>query len=147
MNTLGRRIVVDANVAVKWLIAEPDSAKARKVPVGRELLAPDLMLLQCASICWKRVRLGEMNAAEARVALAFLQDAPVRWTRDADLAAEAQRLANKLDHPIYDCVYLALALTHTIPVVTADRRFAALARKAPALQTVLVPLDSLPDLA
>jgi len=73
VNALGPGIIVDAKVVVKWLITEPDSAKARMVPVGRELLAPDLMLLECASICWKRVRIGEMNAAEARVALAFLE--------------------------------------------------------------------------
>ena len=44
----------------------------------------------------------------------------------------ALKLAMEIGHPIYDCIYLALALHHQTHVVTADRRFAA-AATAPSL--------------
>ena len=31
-----------------------------------------------------------------------------------------------LGHPIYDCLYLAVAIRHQTHVITADRRFAAI---------------------
>ena len=39
------------------------------------------------------------------------------------LAAAAARLAIDLDHPAYDCFYLALAIQTQYPLVTADTRF------------------------
>ena len=44
------------------------------------------------------------------------------------VTADALRLALLLAHPIYDCLYLALALERREPLATADRRMAALAR-------------------
>jgi predicted nucleic acid-binding protein len=35
----------------------------------------------------------------------------------------ATRLAIDLDHPAYDCLYLALAIARDCPFVTADERF------------------------
>jgi predicted nucleic acid-binding protein len=35
----------------------------------------------------------------------------------------------EIGHPVYDCLYLALALQRGTHVVTADRRFAAVATR------------------
>lgn len=35
----------------------------------------------------------------------------------------ALALAQELDHPVYDCLYLALVEREKRPLVTADRRF------------------------
>jgi predicted nucleic acid-binding protein len=39
----------------------------------------------------------------------------------ASLAPRALELALNLDHPVYDCFYLALAEAETAQMVTADR--------------------------
>ena len=49
---------------------------------------------------------------------------PLNWADDETLVADALRLAVDLDHPIYDCVYLALAYRVGGILVTADTRFA-----------------------
>ncbi len=49
---------------------------------------------------------------------------------DLDIDAEqALTIAIELDHPIYDCFYLALAIRESTYVVTADNRFAAAVRR------------------
>ena len=62
--------------------------------------------------------------ADAGAALAWLLDTPVRWNDDETVGADAVRLALALDHPVYDCVYLALAHRIRAVMVTADLRFA-----------------------
>jgi len=143
MTRLPPTIIVDANIAVKWVIAEADSIKARATAVGRTLLAPEFMLVESANILWKHQRRGEVGPDFGIAAFAVLQKAPFVWTRDAELVGDARRLSAELDHPVYDCLYLALALRHGAPVITADRRFAALAQKSAALSSSLIALDSL----
>ena len=65
----------------------------------------------------------EIERADAGAAMALLTDMPVRWNDDETVSADAVRLALALDHPVYDCVYLALAHHVGATVVTADRRF------------------------
>ena len=59
------------------------------------------------------------------------------------LAPSAARLAVDLDHPAYDCYYLALAVQEQYPVVTADRRFHDIVRAHPYLSDRIVHVESL----
>ena len=119
------RLVVDASVAVKLLVEEPDSDAAQELAAsGQELHAPRLMASEVANALWRKARLGQIERADAGAAMALLPDMPVRWNDDETVSADAVRLALALDHPVYDCVYLALAHRIGATVVTADRRFA-----------------------
>ena len=118
------RFVVDASVAVKWLVAEEDADLADRLAAsGEDLHAPRLMASEAANVLWRKARVGEIERAEASAAMALLTDMPVRWNDDETVGADAVRLALALDHPVYDCVYLALAHRIGATVVTADRRF------------------------
>jgi predicted nucleic acid-binding protein len=57
--------------------------------------------------------------------------------------AAAARLAGDLGHPVYDCMYLALALQEQRPVITADRRFQSVVQNHPSLAGHVVSLESL----
>ena len=63
--------------------------------------------------------------------MADLMAVDVDYEPDRGLAAAALSLASDLDHPVYDCIYLALALERGVLVVTADHRFATAVRKHP----------------
>ena len=118
------RFVVDASVAVKLLVDEPDSDAARKLAAsGQELHAPRLMVSEAANALWRKARQGQIERADAGAAMASLSDMPVLWNDDETVGADAVRLAVALDHPVYDCVYVALAHRIGATVVTADRRF------------------------
>ena len=119
------RFVVDASVAVKWLVAEDDSEVAEELATsGHDLHAPRLMASEVANAIWRKARMGEIERRAAGILLADVPDMPVHWGADESVAADAMRLALALDHPIYDCMYLALAHRIGAVMLTADRRFA-----------------------
>ena len=118
------RLVVDASVAVKWLVVEEDAEVAQEVATsGHDLHAPRLMASEVANTVWRKARAGEIDHRTAGVLLANVSNMPVRWNDDEAVSADAVRLALALDHPVYDCVYLALAHRIGAVMLTADRRF------------------------
>ena len=118
--------VVDASVAIKWVIQEAGTEAALRL-LGHELIAPDLLVAECANILWRKQRLGEISAREAGLAARLLERAELDLVPMRRLLDRATALAIALDHPAYDAVYLALAETTGRAFVTADLR---LARKA-----------------
>jgi predicted nucleic acid-binding protein len=120
-------LVVDASVAVKWVLAEADSELAQQI-VHASLLAPDFLLIECGNAIWRHVQLGEVNPAEVPRAWAVLRAMPVEIVASDVLVERALDLAVPLKHPIYDCLYLALALDRGARVVSTDRRFLAASR-------------------
>ena len=63
------RFVVDARVAVKLLVDEPDSDAARALTAsGEELHAPRLMASEVANALWRKARLGQIERADAGAA-------------------------------------------------------------------------------
>ena len=119
------RFVVDASVAVKWLVAEDDTEAAEELATsGDDLHAPRLMASEVANALWRKARVGEIERRAAGVLVANVPDMPVRWGADELVSADAVRLALALDHPVYDCVYLALAHRIGAVMLTADSRFA-----------------------
>jgi predicted nucleic acid-binding protein len=122
-------IVIDASVAVKWVLSESDSDAAVALR-GEDLIAPDLWFVEAANALWRRVRIGEITAEEAAARFSELANAPIASVVMEPYLDQALKLATEIGHPVYDCLYLALALQHDTHVVTADRRFAAAAGAA-----------------
>jgi predicted nucleic acid-binding protein len=134
--------VVDASVAVKWVIGEAGGDAAARL-AGKQLSAPDILLAECGSALWAKARRGELAEDEAVSALAALRRAPVVLTPIPVLVTDALRLALLIGHPIYDCLYLALSLQTRSPMVTADRRFAAALALHDELAARVILLDQL----
>ena len=116
-------IVVDASIAFLWFVNEPDrSGAARLLESESLLLSPDLMIAEVTNAWWKKLRRREMNLEDVEQAVTNLLALGIDWTPSADLVKPAARLAAELDHPVYDCLYLALAAAQSTPVATADDR-------------------------
>jgi predicted nucleic acid-binding protein len=123
------RIVIDASVALKWVIPEPDSDMANALRID-ELIAPSLWLAEAANGLWRHARLGKITADEVLELFATLASAPVASLPIEAHIERALTIATEIGHPVYDCLYLAVGLSHDTHVVTADRRFAAAALSA-----------------
>lgn len=127
--------VVDASVAVKWLVSEAFSdSSARLLDAELTLIAPELLFAEVGNALWAMCRRGDITKADFAEAAEVLKAAPVAVPLSMrQLAAPAGRLAIDLDHPVYDCFYLALAVHEQYRVVTADERFHDKVRRHPYL--------------
>jgi len=114
-------LVIDASVAIKWVVQEPGTAEALALRKAN-LAAPDLLVPECANILWKKHRLGQLTADEAKAAAQLLERADIDLTPMRAHLHAATALAIELDHPAYDCLYIALALEKGCAFATADRR-------------------------
>ncbi len=118
------RFVVDASVAVKWLVREEFSDIAEQILYGQhELHAPRLMASEVGNSLWKKVRTGQLPRDRARELAEEIPLINVNWADDEDVCVDAMRMALALDRSVYDCTYLALAHRIGATMVTADQRF------------------------
>ena len=119
MNTL----VIDASIAVKWVIEEQGTPEALALRHRAKLIAPDLLVAECANVFWKKFTRNELTRDEAILAAKLLQGADVELLPTLSLLESATDLAIELNHAACDCVYLALAIEKDCHFVTADERF------------------------
>lgn len=123
-------IVVDASIAVKWLVEEPDSDRAAQFleKYRGQLIAPDLMLIEVAGALVRRSNSDQAFASDAFEAVetwasvwttATVHSEPVTPAR----VLRAAEIALQLVHPIKDCLYLALAVELGAELATCDARF------------------------
>jgi predicted nucleic acid-binding protein len=127
--------VVDASVAVKWLLPERGSDEAQALlDSGESLAAPALIVVEVAAAIARKSRRREVIGPDAQSAfdlwLKSLAAGVIELVPDRLALERAFRLAATLEHPLQDCVYLAVAERITGRFVTADARFAAKANKA-----------------
>jgi len=129
--------VVDASVALKWIVPEALSDNAdRLLDSDQELLAPDLLLVEAANALWKKMARRELAVREAKRAFTLLLDSGLVVRPTAPLLPRAMHLAQSIKHSVYDCVYLALGEQERAPVVTADARFFRNASRRAKLRVV-----------
>jgi predicted nucleic acid-binding protein len=118
------KFVVDANVAIKWVLSENHSdAAVRLLDDAYELLVPDFFFPEIGNIFWKRVRRGETTLELAQQDLNVLMSGDLQICPSKPLMNQALSIAVRVDQAVYDCVYLALAVTNNCQMVTADERF------------------------
>ena len=119
------RWVVDASVAVKWLVEEEQSELAQHLLEDvHDLHAPRLIVSEISNALWTKVRRHQLRRDEAEVLVARIPEMPLRWFEDEQICADAARLAFAMERPVYDCFYLALGHRLGATLVTADQRFA-----------------------
>ena len=117
-------LVVDASVALKWYLIENGAEPARQILADDDrLVAPELVVAEVCNACWLACRRGEISAVQqAQIAVDITR---IFDRLEAAHAARAVAIARELDHPVYDCFYLAVSEALDAPLVTADGRLLA----------------------
>lgn len=116
--------VLDASVAVKLLVPEPHSDRAEALMrSGVPLHAPDLVVVEVASVLAKYSRRGLMEPLDAQVRLHQLHSFPVKLKPTTSLMYPALDIALETGRAVYDCCYLALAQLLKASFLTADEKF------------------------
>src|SRR5215469_4485976 len=116
-------VVVDASVILAWSHAGDSrrDAAARAIGSRVSLVAPSIIEAEVGNGLWLGLHTGRGNVEAARTSLANLPRY-VRLESYHTLSMRALDIALALDHPIYDCYYLALAEREATRVVTFDER-------------------------
>ncbi|MGH7709462.1 MAG: type II toxin-antitoxin system VapC family toxin [Vulcanimicrobiaceae bacterium] len=126
--------VLDASVAVQWLVPERGSEAAASL-IERPItwLAPRLLVTEVASALRRKVVEDGLRVEFAVQAVDILGQAVsngmLQLAEDETLVAAALMLALTLEHKVPDCLYLALAEREATPLVTADRVLGNLAER------------------
>ena len=137
------RLVVDANVAMKWFVREDLHEEARRLLTQGDLLfAPDFLVIELANVAWKKVRRNEIDKTQALEIAASHQGGVPALLPSTTLIEHAARLALALNHPVYDCLYLACAEVVDGVLVTADSRLRG-AVKGSSYEVRVRPLDQM----
>ena len=122
-------VVVDASLAVPWVVAEVHSPQARALLIDWELqgvsrLVPALFASETATAILRCVRRGAVDPAVAPSFLAGLLRAVTVRSDDRLVAGRALRIAQQLGlGKAYDSLYAALAEREGCELWTGDERF------------------------
>ena len=116
-------LVVDASVALKWFVRENLHKEAMRLLDHIEpLQAPDLIVAEVTNIAWKKCIRRESTRSQAEaIATAIRQYVPVLHS-STELNERALEIALALNHPVYDCLYIACAEKTDAILITADER-------------------------
>jgi len=134
-----KRYVVDASVAVKWLIPEEHSEHTMKLlddwfEQGLELNAPRLLRLEVTNALTKYAERGTIDAGKAQEGFKIFKGIALNYVEeDWGLIEDALKASTTTGLSIYDAVYFVLARRLEATLITADRR---LINEAPVEFTV-----------
>jgi predicted nucleic acid-binding protein len=121
-------LVLDASAVVRIIEGAEQSAHFQEAVLNADLvLAPELMLTEVANALWRLQRAGQLAADGLQQRLSRAADLVDVIEPDRHLQVEALSLACHNDHPVYDCLYLALARREAAVLLTADQRLQQLA--------------------
>lgn len=132
------KYTVDASVALKWFVKEPlhDEAILLLEDSG-QLTAPDLIVSEVMNIAWKKAIRGEIDHDQAYKIVAGIDQIFGSFYPSTTLADSALRIALTLNHPVYDCMYLACAEATGTVLVTADKQLGKTVANTPWQKLVI----------
>ena len=114
------RYVVDASVAVEYLLRTPLGVSVAGMIESALLVAPELMDAEVLSVLRRAVLNGRLEEARARMVVEDLAHWPVDRISHQALAPLAWRYHRNVS--AYDAFYVAAARAHDLPLLTADGR-------------------------
>lgn len=123
------KYVLDASVAMKWVLPEPDAAKALSLRDDflsglHELLAPETLAVEVAHGLPRAERRKTLLPQQAALRLRNVLGVGTRLIPFLPLLPRAVELSSQAQIGVYDCLYVVLAEQEQCDVVTADQRLA-----------------------
>ena len=123
-------VVVDANLALKWVLLEEDSHTSmllldKWTDEGRTVIAPALFAYEVTNILYRQAVSGKLTYDESRRGLEklFALEIRLEFSLYKEVSTQAMEFAERFRLPAtYDAHYLALAYAEQCECWTADRR-------------------------
>ena len=124
------RFVLDVSTAAKWVLPgdrEPLREEANELLARYQkgeiaFLVPDLFWSELGNVLWKAVRTRRVSEKSAAGSFADLRSLKLSTASTREVSDDAFSIACSTGSSFYDSVYVALAVTAGVPMVTADER-------------------------
>ena len=130
-----KRYVIDTSALIRAYLRDgPEVEKVSSVLDAAArgeclLFAPELLLVEFASVLLKKQRQALLTKAEVKALMGDVCTLPLRLYPHAPLVGLALELASEHGLSAYDALFLALARLEKCPLLTADDRLALRARR------------------
>ncbi len=133
-------LVLDASVAVKWVVPSAQEALTaeslqllKRYAEGEiNFIVPDVFWAEVGNVLWKGVRQRRWSQAVAERAVSEITDRDFFTVSSLELLPGALEIAFANQRSVYDCLYVALAIEFKVEMITADERLAnAVAARLP----------------
>lgn len=123
-------IVLDCSALVDIMLGTPDGTALRQLMLDNEqVIAPELLCAELASVIRKLVRERQMDSHNARMYLTDALSLIDEFVPLQPLGIEALNESVRLDHTTYDLFYFVLARRCGATLFTTDRKLAALCKE------------------
>ncbi len=130
---MSNSIGVDSSVIAQLFVAEPTSAQVRQwfqKNVGELLfVVPDIIVSEVTNVVWKYVRFHGLDQARALAITDELVATDFYILDSRPFLKFALQVGLDKTIAVYDALHIAIAITLDIPLLTSDKRQAAIARE------------------
>ena len=124
-------VVLDSSAATQIAMGSQEGRAMQALILDdEEVSAPDFLQIECENSFWKYVHVGELSIAEAHDYYCDAVNLVTRYIRQNDLLDEVFTTASKLNHSVYDVVYLVLARRMAATLMSLDRKLLDLCEHA-----------------
>ena len=124
-----RAAVCDASILFKLIVAEADSDQAIAFVRSVRVFVPEFVYLEIGNALWFRIHHRDLDFAEGKRLIDRLRDLGFETLQIGPFIDRALEIAGTIGHPIYDCLYVAIAERYAIPLITADKRLISAVRR------------------
>ena len=114
--------VIDSSSLVKFFSKEEGWEKVAQT-IEEGVITLDLSIKEVANALWKKILIGEMNEDLAiKILYDLLKSEAIIIVNQDDYLVEAFKIANRNKITIYDSLFIALAKSKNLELVTSDKK-------------------------
>jgi len=114
--------VIDSSSLVKFFSKEEGWEKVAQI-IKEGVITLDLSIKEVANALWKKIVIGEMNDDLAiKILYDLLKNEAIIIVNQDEYLIEALKIANRNKITIYDSLFIALAKSKNLDLVTSDKK-------------------------
>ncbi len=118
--------IVDTSIVIQHLLSDVHTTYAEALfeGLGETVMihVPEFCFVECTNVLWKRVRFHGLSETTAEGLAENLLALPVTVVPTSGVLKRSLQIGLKHQLAVYDALYIALAETLTLPLITDDQR-------------------------
>jgi len=123
-------VVLDASAGIEIALSRSDATKHEKIITNAsKVISSDLYKAEVANVLWKYHKSGLLNKSEVIQRLHYCTELVDEYIDIDENNEEALNEGIRIDHSIYDLLYLTLARRSGATLLTQDKKLKNIAKE------------------